>query len=181
MTKSNGDLKPMQNKYLPVVMILSAILLRLLPHIPNVSPIAALALLTGSYYSGKKAAIITFISMFVSDLFLGFHPTMPWVYGGFAAIIMLGKYVQPKTEYLWAYSLIGSLLFFVISNLGVWVTTASYSKDLAGLLECYALAIPFFRNTILGDLFYTYTLFSLPHIVYFLNERHHALRSYTGI
>jgi hypothetical protein len=55
--------------------------------------------------------------------------------------------------------LASSVLFFVLTNFGVWAFDALYPKTLEGLMACYVAAIPFFRNTLLGDLSYTVVLF----------------------
>ncbi len=99
--------------------------------------------------------------MFFSDIFLGFHSAMPYVYGSFIMISVLGTILQKNQTILRIATIatISSLLFFVITNYGVWATTMMYSKDAAGLLNAYLMGIPFFKNTLMGDLFYTITLF----------------------
>jgi len=52
-----------------------------------------------------------------------------------------------------------ALLFFALSNFGVWLGSGMYPRSLAGLAECYAAALPFFQNSLAGDLFYTVLLF----------------------
>lgn len=140
-----------------IILILSGVLLRLVPHIPNVAPIGAIALFAGTYVSLEYGLITLFSTLILSDMFLGFHPTMTWVYGSYVLILglryMFRKNTTPRT--LAVFSLLSSFLFFIITNFGVWISTMMYPKNLQGLIDCYVLAIPFFRNTIIGDLVYT--------------------------
>lgn len=145
----------------PLTIILIAVMLRLLPHPANVAPIAAMALFGGAYLNKKYALIVPLVAMFVSDLFLGFHNTMPFVYGSFLLIGLVGMGLRARrtaVNVLLA-SMLSSILFFVITNFGVWLVGSLYPKTLSGLLLCYSYALPFFRNTIIGDLLYTGVFF----------------------
>ena len=154
----------MKNKLLiSLILILAGVLLRLGPHIPNATPVAAIALLASAYLSWKHSLFVVTSIMIITDSVLGFHSTMLWVYASFGLIAMLAwllrKNINIKNVVF--FSLSGSLLFFLITNFGVWISTSMYDKTLPGLVECYTLAIPFFRNTILGDVFYSLLLFGL--------------------
>jgi hypothetical protein len=140
---------------------LCTVFMRLIPHVPNVSPIAALALFSGALVSSWGGVAIPLIALVISDLFLGFHNTIPFVYGGFILITGIGYLIRKKISplYVGLGSLVGSTLFFVITNFGVWATSIMYEKSLNGLLKCYYMGLPFFRNTILGDIFYTAIFF----------------------
>ena len=149
--------------------IIAAVLSRLLPHPPNFAPIAALALFGGTYLDRKQAIIIPLVAMFLSDLYLGFAEisVVIAVYFSFILITLLGMWLKNHKNLLnlVGVSLTGSVLFFVITNFAVWSGTPWYSKNLAGLLQCYYLAIPFFRNTVLGDLFYVGVFFGLYELI----------------
>lgn len=157
---SNNILKP---RFLVLsAFVLMAALTRLIPHPPNFAPIGALALFGGAFFLNKKHAfIIPVAAMLISDLFIGFHALMPFVYGSFVLIVLLGfrlrenKKVLPVT----LSALAASVIFFIISNLGVWLAGSFYPKNLIGLTECYIAAIPFFHNTLLSDILYTAVLF----------------------
>ena len=135
-------------------MMALAVLTRLLPHPPNVAPITAIALFGGCYIKDKNLALaLPLLCMFITDLFLGFHMIMPFVYISFMCISYIGigsKKINNGTI------LGSSLLFFLVTNLGVWYL--GYPNTLAGLVSCYTLALPFFVNTIIGDLFFTHSL-----------------------
>ncbi len=141
----------------PFVIILFALVLRLLPHAPNVAPIGAMALFGGAYLNKRYALVVPLVALFISDYFLGFHRTMPFVYGSFLLTGYIGLRLRNNKSALnvLAASLISSLLFFIITNFGVWGVSGLYPKTLTGLAQAYYFAIPFFRNTIIGDLLYT--------------------------
>ena len=141
----------MINKSVFVVsLIFFAILSRFLPHPPNFTPIAAIALLSSKGFVNRWVAfLIPIVSLFISDLFLGLHTTIPFVYGSFILIALLGRYVK-KINILTV--LLSSSIFFLVTNLGVWLL--HYPLSIEGLFQCYILALPFFLNTVIGDLVY---------------------------
>jgi hypothetical protein len=142
-------------------LIFTAALIRLIPHPPNFAPITAMALFGGAYFSNKKFAfIIPLAAMFVTDLILGFHNTMWAVYLSFIVIVLIGMSIKNKKITNIALASVGSsILFFVLTNFAFWTTGLLYYKNLTGLAQCYVAAIPFFHNTVIGDLIYTAVLF----------------------
>jgi hypothetical protein len=145
-----------------IMMILAAALTRLIPHPPNFAPIGALALFGGAYLSDKRFAfLVPFAAMLLSDLILGFYAHMEWVYGSFGLIVCVGLGLQSRRRAGWiaGASLSSSVLFFAITNFGVWAGGSLYAKGFAGLMACYVAAIPFFGNTVRGDGFYSLILF----------------------
>jgi hypothetical protein len=144
-------------------LVLAAAMSRLLPHPPNFTPIAAIALSSAVYLDKRYAFFVPLAAMLVSDYFLGFHSGMFWVYGCFVAISFIGLWLRSHKRPLPVVgaSLASSVLFFVVTNFGVWATGTMYPKTWAGVLECYTLAIPFFQNTVVGDLVYAASLFGL--------------------
>jgi len=167
-----------------VTMTLAAAVTRLLPHPPNVTPIAAMALFGGAHFASPLAAFAVPLSaMFLSDLLLGFglHPVMPFVYGSFAVTVCLGRWLRARWSVLaiGMAAVTGSVVFFVVTNLGVWLVGDLYPRTLDGLVICYLVAIPFFRNTLAGDACYTAVLFGgfalAQRYVPVLNERRSPL------
>jgi hypothetical protein len=147
-----------------------AAVMRLVPHPWNATPIAAMALFGGAYFPNRKAAfLIPLAAMLLSDLALGFfvydfgwfHSTQLFVYGSFATIVVLGFWVRGNRSLLriGTAALAGSILFFLVTNLGVWLVGGLYPFTLEGLIACYAAAVPYFRHTLLGDLLYVAVLF----------------------
>ena len=146
------------------LMAFAAAFVRLIPHPPNFAPIAAMALFGGTYFTKKWAAfLVPITALFVTDLFLGFHPTMWAVYLSFALIVILGMLMlkQIKVGNIFFASVTSSVLFFIITNFGVWFSTPYYAKTGAGLIACFTAAIPFFHQTLLGDLFFVTIMFGL--------------------
>lgn len=156
----------MKKEYLlALLLVLCGALLRFLPHPPNFAPIAALALFGSVYLPKRFGILIPLIALFVSDWFIGwYHPfIMGSVYGSFVLIGIIGWWVQQKKNILQICigSLSGSILFYLITNAAVWAWSGMYPLTVSGLGQSYFLALPFFRNTLLGDLFYTGVLFGL--------------------
>lgn len=143
-------------------MILAAAALRLCPHLPNFTPIAAMALFGGAHLADKRLAFgVPLAALLLSDAVLGFYPGMLAVYGSFALIVVLGLGLRTNRTILSVAgtALVGSLLFFIITNFAVWAAGALYPRTPAGFSECFVAAIPFFQNTLAGDAFYAAMLF----------------------
>jgi hypothetical protein len=145
-----------------MLLILVAAFSRLLPHPANFTALGAIALFGGVYLDKRYAVAVPLIAMLISDYVIGFYGGMYWVYGSFVLIGMVGLWLRnhktPGT--ILAGTVFSSILFFIVTNFGVWFTPASmYAKTWNGLIECYAAAIPFFRNSIGGDLIFVVLLF----------------------
>lgn len=151
------------NKILALVLMVSvAAFSRLIPHPWNFTAVGAMALFGGAYFPSKKQSLfIPIAALIVSDLILGFHSTMLFVYGAFMLTVLVGWALRDERTALkiGTLSLVTSALFFLISNFGVWVTQAMYPMTSAGLVQCYVAAIPFLENQVLGDLFFSAILF----------------------
>lgn len=146
------------------VIVLLAALSRVLTQglIPNVAPIGALALFSGAYFMDRKLAfLLPMAAMLISDVFLGFHPTIPFVYAGFAIAVMMGFILRNNNNpaRTMMVTVLSSLMFFLVTNFGVWVMYDFYPNNLSGLVSSYVAGLPFLRNSLLGDLFYTGVFF----------------------
>ena len=142
------------------IIILMAAFSRLLPHPPNFTPIMAMGLLGGVYFKNRQfAVIVPLLAMLVSDIVLGFHGTLIWVYSSIVIISLCASMLKPKMLHLGGASLAGSMFFFIVTNFGVWMTSAFYPKTMTGLATCYAAGIPFLQNALVGDLMYVGALF----------------------
>jgi uncharacterized membrane protein (UPF0136 family) len=153
-----------------VGLILAAAAFRLGPHPPNFAPIAAMALFGGACFADKRMAfLVPLAAMLLSDLGIllsgdmsqGLHPTLLAVYVSFTLIVCLGLKLRRRRRALpiAVATLASSVLFFVLTNFGVWALDSMYPKSWDGLVACYVAAIPFFHNTLLGDAMYTTVLF----------------------
>lgn len=154
----------MRNIILAALLILAAAFSRLLPHPVNVAPIAAMALAGGVYLDRRFALLVPLIALVLSDLVIGLYPILLFVYGSFLLIGLLGLWLRSHKRPLPVFgaALLSSILFFVVTNFGVWIIgPETYPRTFAGLVECYVAAIPFFKNTVAGDLVYTGILFGM--------------------
>jgi hypothetical protein len=152
-------------------------LLRLVPHAPNFAPVGALGLFGGARLRSWVAFALPLAVMAGSDLVLwrvyGYPPFNPFVYASFLLAVLLGRLLV-KGDDPWTLagaSLLTSAQFFVLTNLGVWLEGTLYPRTLAGLLDCYAAALPFFHNTLTSDLLYSGLFFGL-HALFLLLTQH---------
>ncbi|WP_018625703.1 DUF6580 family putative transport protein [Kangiella aquimarina] len=145
-----------------IAIVIAVSLYRVFPHPYNITPVMALALFAGTYFEKKWMAFaVPLFSMFLADLFLGLHNTIIFVYGAMAVAVLIGFWLQNRVSSL---KVIGatigsSLIFFLISNFGVWLVSGYYSKSWAGLIECYTMALPFLQRSMMGDLLFSGVLF----------------------
>lgn len=169
------DKKVLRN-YLAIALITLVVLLgKLIPHLPNFSPMQSMALLGGAYITRKYLAyILPIVLIYVTDFVLNntiyriyypdheglvfFSDYMLVVLPSILLIVALGQFFLKrfKTEKLILTALAGSVLFFLITNFGAWISpTSIYSKNIAGLLQSYIAGIPFFRASVLSTLLFT--------------------------
>ncbi|MBN8540894.1 MAG: hypothetical protein J0L82_10950 [Deltaproteobacteria bacterium] len=147
--------------------LLLASLARVIPHTANVTPFFAVAMAAGAWLGRdqlKLTSALAIGSMAISDLFLGFHWTMPFVYGGLSLGILIGAFSSPKllkTENRTlrllkcvAVAAAGSTGFFIVSNFGVWAVGEIYPLTMEGFVACFVMAVPFFLKSLVSDLFF---------------------------
>jgi hypothetical protein len=145
--------------FVTAVVIIAAFA-RLIPHPPNVSPVGALALFGGAFFPRKYGAFfVPLAAMLLSDLVLGLHALVPVVYGCIALNVLLGRWLCSRRQFvpIALATVAGAVQFFVITNFACWVLY--YPHTLEGLCGCYIAAIPFFHNTLIGDMAFTTVLF----------------------
>ena len=159
-------IKLIKKNIFPLGLILILTLSRIIPHPWNFTPVIAVAIMSGYFFKNIYFSFsILLISMLVADLFLGFYENMIFVYISLILISFIFYKFSKKINFknLFFFSFLGSVIFFVISNFGVWVLESPslnnlpYEKNLSGLIECYILAIPFFHNTFLSTLVFSYS------------------------
>lgn len=161
--------KRMQNRILPVVcIVLAAAFMRLIPHVPNFTPLAAMALFAGSRISQKWLSYaLPFAALLISDAILEFYGSgMISVYASFGAIVFLGSFMKNSTlKNTLGFSIIGSFVFYLISNFVFINSHLLYPHTMDGMINSYIAAIPFFGNAIMGDLFYNVLFWSIAYAV----------------
>ena len=150
-----------------ILVILIAAISRFIPHPPNFTPIIAMGLFSGFYLKNSKARalLLPLGAMAISDIFLGFHTISLFVYFSLAMITLLGSLIPNKNKFLMLLpaTLGSSLLFFIISNFGVFII--GYPNNLSGFIACYTAAIPFFQNSLFADILFTGIIFTSYDIV----------------
>ena len=137
------------------------VMFRFVPHPPNAVPIVAMALFAGAFFSNRiHAFLVPLVAMILSDLILGFHSTVLYVYAGIMATVVIGSFLNQVTVFrVGMAAVIASIVFFLITNFGAWMHHNMYSQDLNGLLQAYVAGIPFLRNSLIANLIFSYLVF----------------------
>jgi len=142
-----------------ILLVFALVQFRLVPHPPNFTPVLAVAVFSGFYFRQFYLSLfIVIFSMFIGDLFLGFHSLMFFTYIALALAALVGLYVKhfKFTEILYS-GLASSVCFFIITNFGAWLMHGElYAKNFSGLMQSYVMAIPFFHNTLISTLLYLF-------------------------
>ena len=168
---------------LPVViygLIVLAILTRLLPHPINITSVGALSLFAGAFLPIRIAWMVPVFTLLISDAVTGFYSpvVMIFVYLGFASGTLIGRFLlmqKRSIPRLGSGAVLGACIFFVLSNFGMWLSGA-YPYTMDGLIVCYVNAIPYFRHTLVGDIFYTFLLFGSYELIRLTLVRLHYAR-----
>ncbi len=171
----NNLLNIAKKQIFPIGLIFILALARLIPHPPNFTPIIAVAIMSGYLFKNINLSfLVLLVIMLISDLFIGFYENVIFVYLSLTLITFTFHKISTKINFknLFFFGFAGSLVFFIVSNFGVWALESPgahdipYEKNLKGLIECYVLAIPFFKNTLLSTLLFAYSAY-LTNIFYF--------------
>lgn len=166
----------MSTKLLSIISLIGVgIVGRLIPHIPNATPITTITLAASKYLGRSSAILIPIITMVISDAVIGFYDwrILISVYGSFALISLVSIVAQKYPTLLPSgFVLISaSLLFFLVTNFSVWFFSPWYEKSISGLLYCYTLGLPFLKNMLIGDVFYSVALFGTLKVVTILRVK----------
>jgi hypothetical protein len=169
---------------LAYLFILIGAILRVIPHPANFAPIAAIALFGGTYLNRKQALALPLLAMLLSDFFIGFDSlqTRLIVYSSFLMIGLIGLWIRKhKTIYtVLGGTLFGSILFFLLTNLPFVHPVSLYPMTLSGTMQSYVNGLPFFKNTLLGDLFYVSVFFGSYELVRFWKNKKLKNYAHTG-
>ncbi len=145
-------------------LIVLTIISRLFPHPFNFTSVGSLSLFAGAFLPLQVAWIVPIFTLFVSDAMTGFYNpvVMAFVYIGFACCTLIGRSILARSQNpirLFISSLSSAITFFIISNFGVWICGDYYPITIDGLVNCYLRGIPYLKNTIAGDVLYSFFLF----------------------
>ncbi len=160
-----------------IILITLGITTRLIPHLPNFTSLGTIALYSGFYLKDKKSALIIPLSiMFLTDLKLGAYQwqLMFFVYFSYLLISIMGIFSKKFKWYFVApLSIVGSIIFFIITNWSFWQFTSFYPHNFNGLINTYIAGIPFLKNTIISDLLYITSLFIITEsITFFIKHKY---------
>ncbi|MFA6952982.1 MAG: DUF6580 family putative transport protein [Patescibacteria group bacterium] len=164
-----------------VLLVAFAVVARFLPHPANFVPIAAVALFSGVYLGKKTSIAVPLIVMIASDIFLGLHNLIFFTWGCMILAGLIGWWVKDHKNWktVVGASLASSIIFFLVTNAAVWVVNMGdfYARNFSGLIMSYTYALPFFRNTVLGDLFYTTALFGVMELALAWQKHRQLIRA----
>lgn len=144
-----------------LILVMLGIACRLLPHPGNFTPTMAIAVFAAVVLPASLAFTIPLAIMVISDCYIGFHPLFLVIWVSFFLVSLIGLKIRHSAGWLSVSgaTMAGSLLFFIVSNLSVFLFQDMYPKSWQGLIQCFEMAIPFFRNSFLADIFYCFVLF----------------------
>lgn len=157
----------MRNSLIAILLILVLAVARFLPHPANFTPVMSVALFGSAVFFNRYLGIaMAILAMILSDAVYGMHSTLPFVYLAMALAGIIGFSLREKRTPLRVLTatLAGSVVFFLVTNLGVFLMQDLYPHTATGLLTCYTMALPFFRNSLAGDVFFAGLLFSLHYL-----------------
>lgn len=166
-----------------VILIAFGVIARIVPHEANFAPIAAIALFGAVYLKPRYALLVPLLALVLSDIALGFDSLASRlsVYGSFLIVGLIGLAIRKRKNVatVAGAAIAGSIVFYLVTNL-VWLyPPVMYPHDLAGQLSSYYNALPFFRGTLLGDLFYTGILFGTYELAILFARKRAALEAAT--
>jgi hypothetical protein len=149
---------------LAAVMIISAAVLRIVPHPWNFTPIGAMALFSGAMFRDRRIAFLfPLAALFAGDLFVGLHRLIPVVYASFLLSVLIGTWLRNRRSIsrIGGAIFLGALQFFLVTNFAAWQLFGTYPHTPAGLAACYVAGLPFFGNTLAGDALYATLFFGI--------------------
>lgn len=153
------------------ILIVMGFMMRLIPHAPNVVPVAAIAIFSGAYLNKKIVPWVPLAIMMLSDIVIGLHDIFIYTWGAFIIAGYMGMWLREKRTpvRILGISVSSALVFFVISNFGVWINW--YPHTIHGFIDCYVKALPFLRNTMIGNVVFASLLFGLYELARRLAEK----------
>jgi hypothetical protein len=142
-------------------LIAAGVILRLVPHVANFAPVGAIALFGGAVLPKRLAWWLPLAIMVASDLIIGLHDTILFTWLGFTLVGLFGMlWRDVKNRWRATFGAVGgAIIFYIVSNFGVWVVGKMYAHTFQGFIDCYAAGIPFLRTSLIADVTYSILLF----------------------
>ena len=140
------------------ILITLGFFMRLIPHVPNIVPIAAIVIFAGAYLDKRIVPWLPLAIMALSDLIIGVHQTMFFTWGAFILIGFMATRLKDNRTMLNMFggTVLAAIAFFIISNFGAWLVMKEYPLTANGLFVCYVRAIPFFRNALVSNVVFIF-------------------------
>ena len=157
-----------RDSYLALGLVALLALSRLIPHPPNFTPILGMAVFSGAIFTKRFFAyLVPLLAMLLSDLYLGFHASMPIIYFSLAVCVLIGTFIEARVTILNSILSIsfGVLAFFLITNFMVWYGSGMYEYSISGLMTCYFMGLPFVQNTFISSILYGMGAFLIYDII----------------
>lgn len=151
-----------------ITLLVLAVLSRWVSHLWNFTLVGGAFLFAGAYFQDKKIAVLLMLTtMLISDFIIGFHDQMLVVYFAYLIVVGLGFFLTPLASRVkvLGFSVLGSLSFYFLTNFAVWYQGVLYPMTFSGLIECYGMGIPFYRNQIISDVFSALAFFEIARLV----------------
>lgn len=151
-----------------ITLLVLCVLSRWVSHMWNFTLLGGAFLFAGAYFQDKKIAVALMLSaMLISDMVIGFHDQMLVVYLAYFIVVALGFLLTVNSSRLkiLGFSVLGSFSFYLITNFAVWYQGALYPMTFAGLIDCYVMGIPFYRNQILSDVLSSFAFFEAAKLI----------------
>lgn len=160
-----------KDQFLMAAVLFSVLVIsRIVPHAHNFTALSGVALFAGAFWRGQTLRFaVPLCAVLVTDFYFGFYPGMAWTYLGVAAGVVLAPRLQSSIVKVGSHAILAAVAFFVLSNLGVWMSSGLYSLDAQGLVQCFTMAIPFFHNTLISGIFYSLVFFSVYRLAFYEN------------
>ena len=130
---------------------------RFVPHPPNFTTLVALSFYVPAVLGLKFIPVLMF-AFFITDIYFGFHSTLFFTWGSVLIIGLVSKFFNKSIIFRISGALIGAIIFYLVSNFGVWIASDYYENNINGLIICYYLALPFFGYTLMSTTFYSFII-----------------------
>ena len=156
----------MNKKFLKSILFFCLIVAisRLVPHPPNFVPILAGAIFMPFMVQRSLGIFVPLIVMLLSDIIIGLHGLMIWTYGSLVLITLLSyKTIEKNFVSVLKLASVSPIIFFLLTNFGVWLSSTIYSPDLAGLINSYLMGLPFLANSLISTILFSSCFYAIYH------------------
>ncbi len=183
-TRLAQDKFSLKDTLLSCSLVIVGIITRIIPHAPNFTPEIVFALYLGIQYTRLRALLFILLMAIISDVIIGWNSNYPvfglWTFFTYSALMVTGLcgviniLQRSKTAFLCA-GLLSTIVFWLWTNLGVWLFAGMYAHTVSGFLQCYILALPFLNTALMGSLLWAIIIIAYEYILTWFKIRHCAI------